>query len=199
MNNRACSYKIGRPGDLFRTICTYCVAFTLCSIATEGIKQYVGYLRPVYFDLCEPDDQYETCTGDEDWIHEISKSFVSGHASFAFCGCALFSMFLERTIGITSVHVAVLAKPAFEGYPDESQQSASGNACIALGYRKPPGLRRVGSIVSVLPWALAIWIAASRVVDNLHFPADIVGGSVLGAATAIYCHNLWFPDTRFLP
>ena len=40
--------------------------------------------------------------------------------------------------------------------------------------------------------ALALFIAASRVHDNMHFPADVVGGAVLGTAIAIYVNSLWF-------
>jgi membrane-associated phospholipid phosphatase len=44
----------------------------------------------------------------------------------------------------------------------------------------------------LLPMGLALFIAASRVVDNKHFPADVVGGSLLGAAISYYVYGLWF-------
>ena len=99
---RACSKFLGNPGDLNRTICTYCVALTLTSIATEFTKNYVGYLRPIFFDQCNPDDQFEACQGMEankDYVavKELHKSFVSGHASFSFVGGMLLTLFLERT------------------------------------------------------------------------------------------------------
>ena len=31
----------------------------------------------------------------------------------------------------------------------------------------------------------------SRVVDNVHFPADIVGGALLGGSIALFCNPLW--------
>ena len=39
---------------------------------------------------------------------------------------------------------------------------------------------------------LALWIAASRVRDNQHFPADATGGALIGFAAAMYSHGLWF-------
>lgn len=160
------------------------LAFTLCNIVTELIKNYVGYLRPIFFDQCNPDDEYEACEGrydENDYfeIKELSKSFISGHASFAFCGGVLFSLFLERTIGLSSVQVAV------------SQQALDGASYVSMAYTKPPGLRKLGSLFALAPIGLAIWVASSRVVDNVHFPADIVGGALLGGSIAFYCNPLW--------
>jgi hypothetical protein len=59
-------------------------------------------------------------------------------------------------------------------------------------YTKPPTLHRFLSIASLLPLALATFIATSRVVDNKHFPADIVGGALVGSGMAWFAHNLWF-------
>lgn len=99
---RACSKLLGAPGDLYRTICTYCVAITLTSFATEFTKNYVGYLRPIFFDQCNPEDNFETCQGmehEDDYVKvkELHKSFVSGHASFSFVCGTLLTLFLERT------------------------------------------------------------------------------------------------------
>lgn len=182
----------GQPGDFYRTINTYCIAFTLCSIATEFIKNYVGYLRPIFMDQCNPDEDYETCLGRyEDYDHfgvkELRKSFISGHASFAFCGGVLFSMFLERTIGISSVQVAV------------TQQLLPNTANrIAMAYKSDPGLRRFGSVLALAPMAVSIFVACSRLVDNVHFPADVVGGAVVGASIAYYCFPIWYSDPRFV-
>jgi membrane-associated phospholipid phosphatase len=46
----------------------------------------------------------------------------------------------------------------------------------------------------VLFMGLATIIATSRVVDNKHFPADVVGGSVLGLGIAVYINGLWYAD-----
>ena len=174
--------------DLLRTICTYCVAVTLCNLATEAIKNYVGYLRPIFFEECVPDDNYQYCTAVEGFKqNEIRKSFLSGHASVAFCGCTLFSLFLERMFGISSVEM--ISSPE----PTQSIIGQISPICRRqkLSYRREPFLYRVGSILSLLPMCLAIFIACSRVVDNKHFPADVVGGAVLGSSIALYCYPIW--------
>lgn len=198
----------GKFGDSYRTICTYCVAITLTTIATECLKNYCGYLRPIFFTECEPDENFEECTGEDFNLNELRKSFVSGHASAAFCGCTLLTLYLERTFGISCVQVVVgrtvpasLANPTRQQSRDEDEerqpisadipQQNPGTMYMTVAYRKNPGLRRLGSILSFLPMGVALWVAASRVVDNVHFPADVVGGSVLGAGIALYCHPLW--------
>ena len=54
------------------------------------------------------------------------------------------------------------------------------------------GLSRLVSVLALLPMAVALWIAASRVRDNKHFPADVIAGSLIGLAIATYTHGLWF-------
>ena len=48
-------------------------------------------------------------------------------------------------------------------------------------------------LIGFCPLLLAGWIALSRVVDNHHFPSDVVGGSILGLLVAFvvfYIHYL---------
>merc|ERR1712154_517928 len=49
--------------------------------------------------------------------------------------------------------------------------------------------KRLFSMLSVLPIFLGIFIAASRVHDDMHHPADVVGGSVIGIGCA-YLHTV---------
>lgn len=104
-------------------------------------------------------------------------------------------MYLERTIGISSIEVLVTQQlSSNEIIQDpESQQSAMnvGPSRSVVAYKKHPALYQIFSLLALIPLALASFIAASRSVDNMHFPADIVGGSVLGASVAIYCHRIW--------
>lgn len=142
-------------------------------LLTNSVKLYVGYLRPIFYDLCEPDDEYEECSSGND--RQVRLSFPSGHASTAFCGLSLLSFYLERQFGISSLRVLM--------HHD--------GRMIVLGHSKPPRLARILSIFSYSPMILAGFIAASRLVDNKHFPADVVGGSVLGFAIASFVHGLW--------
>jgi membrane-associated phospholipid phosphatase len=136
-------------------------------------------------------------------VYEVRKSFISGHASIAFCGCLLFTFFMERTIGISSVEVAVAKQipstttvEPMEGHPDDvevqpTRSTVGGGIYWTVAYRSQPGLRRLGSLVALLPMGVAVWVASSRIVDNVHFPADVVGGALVGAGIASVCHNIW--------
>jgi membrane-associated phospholipid phosphatase len=53
-------------------------------------------------------------------------------------------------------------------------------------------LERIKSVISYAPLILAGFIAASRVVDNKHFPADVIGGAILGASIAKLVHGVWY-------
>lgn len=160
---------------LHRTACVYLVAQGLNLLLTNAIKYYVGYLRPIFYDVCIPDETYEACTSGEG-EQEARKSFVSGHSSMAFCGLGLLSFYLERRFGLSSLQV-------LRWHPE--------SGLVLLDYQRPLRLARMASIVSYTPLLLAGFIAASRVVDNKHFPADVVGGSVLGLAVASWIHKLW--------
>lgn len=58
--------------------------------------------------------------------------------------------------------------------------------------KRPSSRHRLISLLSLAPLGLATFIASSRVVDNRHFPADIVAGSLLGASLAAFVHGIWF-------
>lgn len=150
------------PRDMMATACAYSVAFGLNNAVTGSMKLYCGYLRPVFFQLCKPDDTMDECTSSN---LDARKSFPSGHASLSFCGLMLLSRFIHARFGVAS-----------------SKHTSSRH--------------RFMSVVSLLPIGLATFIAASRVVDNRHFPADVVAGAVLGGSVARYVHDIWFSDHR---
>lgn len=167
------------PKGLHNTLCTYLVGFGLTFLVTSVVKVYVGYLRPSFYDLCEPTSDFTSCTGDDSV--ESRLSFPSGHASIAFCGLPLLSKYLERAFGLTSI----------------TERVTDVDGSVVLRFKATqvaPQIRRLFSILCLLPYALAIFIATSRIVDNKHHPADVVGGSVLGAACAHFAHQLWFPS-----
>jgi membrane-associated phospholipid phosphatase len=51
--------------------------------------------------------------------------------------------------------------------------------------------RRCLFVISGLPLMLAIFIASSRVHDDMHHPADVVAGAIIGMSCAIFGHGLW--------
>jgi membrane-associated phospholipid phosphatase len=170
-----------KRNDLHATACVYTVAMATTTLATESTKLYVGYLRPIFYDQCEPDDEYQECTGDE--TDDIRKSFPSGHSSMAFCGLTLLTLFVHARFGVASQRYYQRAVGAGSG---EGQQWVRETIQVGIGWS------RFMSLLAVLPMGLALFIAASRVVDNKHFPADVVAGSLLGASISVHIHGLWF-------
>jgi diacylglycerol diphosphate phosphatase / phosphatidate phosphatase len=178
----ALSWKFGTKGDIHGTVCVYIVSFCLVSIATDFVKTYVGYLRPVFYELCQPNDTYDTCTTDLSEENSGRKSFPSGHASTAFCGLTLLTLFLHNRFGIPSIKTyATIIPSTVVSEPNE----------MTVTYKRNPLRYRIYSILSLLPMAIALFIAASRVHDNRHFPADVVAGSILGGTISMFVHNLW--------
>lgn len=131
------------------TLCIYCVAIGVTSFATGFVKNYCGYLRPSYYDLCG--------VNDDDCGADAHRSFPSGHASLSFCGLYLLTLYIRRN----------------------------------WGTGPQPQHRLIAMAGLIFPMGLATFIAASRVVDNKHFPADVVGGAVLGLMVAQYCDGVW--------
>lgn len=153
----------------------YTTAIGITCLVTSAVKLYVGYLRPIFYDVCVPDDTYEYCSSEHQ--NDVRKSFPSGHASISFCGMALLSFFLEGRFGVSSLRMW-------------QQDLASGE--FRLTQLRPIQLERIVSICCYAPFLLAFFIAASRVADNKHFPADVVGGAVLGTSVASFVHRVWF-------
>ncbi len=171
-----CSTKFSRH----RTVCEYFAALGLTLFVTNGIKNYVGYLRPIFYDICVPDEDYQTCTSEE--VEDARKSFPSGHASISFCGLALLSFYLEGRFGISKLRVPTITSSSIDVERTRPSQHTIFFA-------------RVASVLSKSPLLLAIYIAASRVVDNKHFPADVVGGSAIGFSIALWIHGIWEETT----
>jgi len=168
------SKALGKFGDAHATVCVYIVTTALVGLSTNTIKSYVGYLRPVFYDLCQPDGNYEECTNADS--SEGRKSFPSGHSSLAFSGMTLLTCYFLARFGVYS------SSPVW-------RQSADGT--VLMEY-KPERFKRAISILCLAPMAVACFVAASRLRDNMHFPADVVGGAVLGTSIAWFTHGVWF-------
>ena len=174
--------KWGRYGDAHAALCVYVAAFSIVLSTTAALKLYVGYLRPIFYDGCEPSEAYSFCTAEDAGGSSIRMSFPSGHASSSFCGLTLLSMYLHLRFGVPSVRV----------YHRQETTAQEGLYRWTPAYTKGPALYRALSVLSLSPLVLALFIAASRVVDNKHFPADAVGGALLGASIAVFTHGLWY-------
>lgn len=100
-------------------------------------------------------------------------SFPSGHSSAAFAGFGFLALYLNsklKVLGRKHNHVSDIA---------DADVKASG---------EKDGEGRITEhwklIVWVLPWLLALLMAASKVRDGWHHPVDVLFGSLIGTAFA---------------
>ena len=185
----------GRLGDVHTTLCVYWLALPTNELVTWSVKLYVGYLRPNFYDQCQPSDDYSYCTaadqkGDDTTdAYNLRMSFPSGHASWAFCALTLLTFYLERIFGVSSIQ-----------YYQRIDNTSNGDSstCMVLQHCQNPFVYRLRSMLCLAPLILAIFIATSRIVDNKHFPADILAGSVLGYSVATFFHRLWYVRYRII-
>lgn len=89
----------------------------------------------------------------------------------------LLSLYLEQNFGLSS-----LKKTPAKGSNEVLRQ------------RNREALYRLVSMMCYFPLLAAFFVAASRVVDNKHFPADVIGGAVLGGSVATLVFGIWFPQ-----
>jgi membrane-associated phospholipid phosphatase len=204
--------------EIHKTICVYFMSIGLTQSLTNICKLYCGYLRPIFYDMCQPNDTYEQCQSSS---HERQSrvSFISGHASLSVCGLLLLSFYLERLYGVSSYN-----------------NNNNNNNNNTTRRRLPIQLVRLVSIGCYAPMLLAFFIckffllcsvsvllficvavgflslsilyltiafivlflyffsskAISRVHDNLHHPADVVGGALLGGSIATLVFSTWY-------
>ena len=160
-----------------KSLCTYAVAATINNLVTDISKNYAGYLRPNFYSACQPNEDYSQCTNTDSSLpmHHFRTSFPSGHASFSFCMFVLLHLFLEQRYGMTSI-----------------QRMAQIQGRLVRVCIRPPSWHRLYSVLSLLPVGIAIWVGTSRIVDNWHFPIDVVGGAILGCSVALATHRIWY-------
>ena len=101
---------------------------------------------------------------DHEWP-DGRHSFPSGHSSFSACSAAILSMAAMRAA--------------------ERRRWAGGEGGVAA-----PALLHLLACAS---YAVAFFIALSRVYDNFHFPADVVAGSCLGYAVGAVAMQMLLP------
>ena len=198
--NNSNSIDIGlfhRWDTIHKTICVYSVGFGITEVITCSVKYYVGYLRPIFLDICQPYYDASSSDGegggggefrctDEYEAKGARISFPSNHASGSFCGMLLLSLYLEHCFRTIITHPTIATKKNLlrRNKLRRRQQQIQDHA--------KKGLQRLVSLFCYTPMLFAVFIAASRVVDNRHFPADVVGGAVLGASIASLVFNIWY-------
>jgi len=175
------SGTLGSRRDTHRSICVYAISLGLTCFVTGFIKRYCGYLRPHFYDKCDLNYDSFECSNDGSNAEE-RKSFVSGHASLSFCGLTVLSHYLIRLFGVSSNVSPVTVNDMGDGE----------HVFVQYKIHKIPRVKRVLSIVCLSPMMVAVFISCSRVKDNFHHPADVVGGAILGVAIAQFSNGLWY-------
>jgi len=161
----------GRRGDLHAGLCRLMFALGCNEFVTLWLKLYAGYFRPNFYSLCNYDTDTMECQSN---TFKSRKSFPSGHASLSFCSMTILSLFfLDKAKSYTHDN----------GRPFNFDTEAD----MIKSYFKG----RIAKIFAVLPMLLAIFISASRVHDDMHHPADIVAGALIGFTSAKFAHSLW--------
>lgn len=174
--------------EVHQTLCVYFCTWSLNIIAVGFVKNYVGYLRPFFYQLCRPTEDFSECTAGG---HGMRRSFPSGHAATSFAGMTLLALYIHNRWGVHSkrIYQQVVVDPTRGKQGMEQQQPR-----FRLTYQEDVGLplARLMSIIALLPLFVALWIAASRVRDDKHFPADVLAGALIGSSLATYSHGMWF-------
>ena len=200
-----------RPQLLHATACVYFLSWSLNMLAVDLIKNYVGYLRPVFYQYCQPNADYSQCLAAQQGGSGIRRSFPSGHAATAFCGLTLLWRYLHGRFGVGGMvrrrnnnnrgggggGVGVGNYKDHQNGHQKDHCRCCCCCCCCCGTDDTPSnnmawARLVSVLSFAIPMAVALWIAASRVRDNKHFPADIIAGALIGSGIASFTHGLWF-------
>ena len=180
----------GRWIDAHKTTCIYLLALSTNDCLTFMFKAYVAMPRPNFYQDCQPSSTMEYCTNDSHLlgIPYHSGSFPSGHASTSFCGMTLLALYIHHRFGMRSKRVYVQQDSRLASY------SIKNGPVFTACYIPDSSLllARLASLVALVPIFVALWIAASRVRDNKHFPADVLAGALIGSGLAHYAHGMWF-------
>ncbi len=160
--------RAGRLAALSDAASCWCCALLLAQLLTDAIKSYCGVLRPNFYAGCGWTEA-EGCRLDHPTFRH---SFPSGHSSTSACSAHALALYL-------------LALPAAAADDDARPPRA--------GWLESTELARPAAALA--SWAVALWVAASRVVDCWHSEVDVTAGVALGAACAAFSFGWHFSSS----
>ncbi|OWY95563.1 Phosphatidic acid phosphatase [Phytophthora megakarya] len=144
-------------------------SMALATFLTQFTKNMTGRFRPSFYDMCKWnhdiiwDGVTNLCTSTSG-EKEGRKSFPSGHASFSWSTMLILTLYL---LGRSRLNC--------ENRCNSMLRSSKKSAMMFL------------CCVPLL--ILAAWICVTRSIDNWHHYSDILAGSVVGAASAIFAFS----------
>lgn len=103
-------------------------------------------------------------------------SFPSGHASAAFAGFGFLALYLNAKLNI----FPRTTQANLPQSPEEKGTAAPAPPTRA-GARRTPHFKL---LLWMLPWLVALLIAASKVRDGWHHPVDVLFGALVGTLCA---------------
>ncbi|KAL7572516.1 hypothetical protein ACA910_000340 [Epithemia clementina (nom. ined.)] len=155
--------------DLHASICGLASTIGLSEAVTHILKLYMQQRRPNFYALCQFDVAKRACTASISKIGEANLTFPSGHSSLSCCAMTfLVWFFLGKLFSVPVSSVSFLSS---------SIQTK----------------RVLGLLACIIPWGWTIFVAASRVADYWHHPADVVAGLLLGGSTGTMMYHFWYP------
>ena len=168
--------------ELYRLLGYFFVGALGCLLTVELAKYKIGRLRPYYLtvcninltkEICEDDFGYKkfvlpphNCTGPQHILREAKISFMSGHSSFSFY-CATFL--------VIYLH-ARLSQPSHP-IPSHCSTKKNNKRIFKIIFR---ALRILRPFLQFLIYALAIYVALTRISDYRHHPSDVITGVIVG-------------------
>ena len=182
-------------GDARAALYGFASAMATTELFNTAIKNYVGRMRPLFYQKCGFDAATAQCADDEELLRQ---SFPSGHSSASMCSMLFCTLFL---LGKLRLRRSLVTRPLAEP-PSSSSSSSSSSSEGAEARNSGAPLVAVGGLhcapalaaAATAPVWVAVWVACTRVHDNWHHPSDIVAGSLLGAAIASFFYSLGFPS-----
>ncbi|KAE8890901.1 hypothetical protein PF010_g2123 [Phytophthora fragariae] len=143
-------------------------SMALATFLTQFTKNITGRFRPSFYDMCKWnhdvvwDGVTNLCT-DPAGEKEGRKSFPSGHASFAWATMLILTLYL---LGRSRLNCENRSNSTLRG-----------------------GKKSLMLFMCCAPVCLAAWISITRCIDNWHNYSDILAGSVIGVASALFAFN----------
>ena len=149
-------------------LCAFWTILGLNQGTTRVLKFFVQRRRPNFYAYCGFDVAQKQCTASVSHIQDAQFSFPSGHSSLSMCASTFLVGWWLSMLWASSRSNTKTSTPL-----SRWQLQAF--------------------FICLLPWAWALWVACTRVVDYWHHPSDIVAGLCLGFGSAMIGYHLWFP------